>query len=77
MRTSLVALGLMIGLFLLAMGRLGARTTMASVGEDDFRKLEQVWLDAASVPDLPTLRKMFSEEFMGPRSAAVCLARTM
>jgi hypothetical protein len=65
MRTSLVALGLMIGLFLLAMGRLGARTTMASVGEDDFRKLEQAWLDAASVPDLPTLRKMFSDEFMG------------
>jgi hypothetical protein len=65
MRTSLVALGLMICASIFAIGRLGARTTTASMGEDDFRKMEQSWLDAASVPDLPTLRKMFSEDFMG------------
>ena len=35
------------------------------MGEDDFRKLEQAWLDAAAGPDLPALRKMFSDDFMG------------
>jgi hypothetical protein len=35
------------------------------MGEDDFRRLEQTWLDAASVPDLSVLRKMFSDDFMG------------
>jgi len=65
MRTSLVALGLVICFSVLAIGHLGARTSPANVSEDDFRKLEQSWLDAASVPDLPTLRKMFSEDFMG------------
>jgi len=33
--------------------------------EDDFRKMEQAWLDAASVPDLPVLQKMLSDDFMG------------
>jgi hypothetical protein len=65
MRASLVALGLMICASIFAIGRLGARTTTASMGEDDFRKMEQSWLDAASVPDLLTLRKMFSNDFMG------------
>ena len=37
----------------------------ANPGEDDFRRLEQAWLDAAAVPDLPVLRKMFSDDFMG------------
>ena len=54
------------GLFL---SHLYARTTVGTppvkMGEDDFRKLEQRWLDAASVPDLPLLRKMFSDDFMG------------
>ena len=40
-------------------------TTTATMNEDDFRKLEQAWLDAESVPDLPALRKMFSNDFMG------------
>jgi ketosteroid isomerase-like protein len=35
------------------------------MGENDFRKLEQTWLDAASVPDLPVLQKMLSDDFMG------------
>lgn len=65
MRTSLVAFGLVICLFLLAFERLSARTFPGNMGEDDFRKMEQTWLDAASVPDLPVLRKMFSEDFMG------------
>jgi hypothetical protein len=33
--------------------------------EDDFRKLEQAWLDATAVPDPPALRKMSSDDFMG------------
>lgn len=65
MRTHLAALGLLIGLSLIAFGRPSARTSPANMGEDDFRKLEQAWLDAASVPDLPALRKMLSDEFMG------------
>ena len=65
MRTHLAALGLLICLSLIAFGRSSARTSPANMGEDDFRKLEQAWLDAASVPDLPALRKMLSDEFMG------------
>jgi ketosteroid isomerase-like protein len=37
----------------------------ASKPEDQIRTLEQQWLDAAAVPDLPTLRKMFASDFMG------------
>jgi ketosteroid isomerase-like protein len=40
------------------------------MSEDDFRKLEQNWLDAAAVPDLPSLQKMFSDDFMGTSFAA-------
>jgi ketosteroid isomerase-like protein len=65
MRTWLIALGLVICISLLAFGRPSAPATAASMTEDDFRKLEQNWLDAASVPDLPALRKMFSDDFMG------------
>jgi ketosteroid isomerase-like protein len=65
MRTWLAGFGLVICISLLAFGRPSARATASSMGEDDFRKLEQAWLDAASVPDLPALRKMFSDDFMG------------
>ena len=65
MRTWLAVLGLVICVALFAFGRSSARTATANMGEDDFRKLEQAWLDAASVPDLPALRKMFSDDFMG------------
>jgi ketosteroid isomerase-like protein len=65
MRTWLAALGLVICISLLAFGRLSAPTSGATLGEDDFRKMEQAWLNAAAVPDLPALRKMFSEDFMG------------
>ena len=65
MRTWLAALGLVIFISLVAFGRPSEGTTATNMGEDDFRKLEQAWLDAAAVPDLPALRKMFSDDFMG------------
>jgi ketosteroid isomerase-like protein len=65
MKTWLVALGLVICISLLAFGRPSARASTANMGEEDFRKMEQAWLDAASVPDLPVLQKMFSDDFMG------------
>jgi ketosteroid isomerase-like protein len=65
MRTWLVALGLVLCVAVLAFGRAGVRGSAVNLGEDDFRKLEQAWLDAAAAPDLPALRKMFSDDFMG------------
>jgi ketosteroid isomerase-like protein len=65
MRTRLGVLGLVICISLVAFGRLSTRMATANMGEDDFRKLEQAWLDAAAGPDLPALRKMFSDDFMG------------
>lgn len=59
------ALALITGICVLAFGRLSVGSSRTGVGEDDFRKLEQKWLDAASVPDIPTLSKMFSDDFMG------------
>jgi ketosteroid isomerase-like protein len=65
MRIWLAALGLVICISLLTFARLEARTGTANMGEDDFRKMEQAWLDAESGPDLAVLRKMFSDDFMG------------
>lgn len=65
MRTWLAALGLVICISIVTFVRLNAHPTTANTSEDDFRKMEQAWLDAASVPDLPALRKMFSDDFMG------------
>ena len=75
MRTWLAALGLVIFVSLIAFGRPGVRTTATNMGEDDFRKLEQAWLDAAAVPDLPALRKMFSDDFMGTSFGAGVLSK--
>ena len=75
MRTWLVALGLVICISLLAFGRPNARTTTANMGEEDFRKLEQAWLDAASSPDLPALQKMLSDDFMGTSFGAGVLSK--
>src|SRR5579863_2787053 len=75
MRTWLAALGLVIFISLVAFGRPGGSTTAASMGEDDFRKLEQAWLNAAAVPDLPALRKMFSDDFMGTSFGAGVLSK--
>jgi ketosteroid isomerase-like protein len=52
-----------------------ARAISMNMGEDDFRKLEQAWLDAASVPDLPALRKMLSDDFMGTSFGAGVLSK--
>jgi ketosteroid isomerase-like protein len=49
--------------------------TSTNMGENDFRKLEQAWLDAASVPDLPALRKMLSDDFMGTSFGAGVLGK--
>jgi ketosteroid isomerase-like protein len=45
--------------------RISTNANPANMTEDDFRKLEQNWLDAAATPDLPALRKMLSDDFMG------------
>jgi ketosteroid isomerase-like protein len=65
MKTWLTALGLVICVSVLAFGRPSGPTISANMGDGDFRKLEQAWLDAAAGPDLPALRKMFSDDFMG------------
>jgi hypothetical protein len=64
MKTSLALLSLVAGLCLLAFGRLSLAGARQPTPED-FRRLEQRWLDAASVPDLPVLRKMIADDFMG------------
>ena len=61
----LIALGLVGCFCLLAFGRPNAPVSSTNMTKDDFRKLEQQWLDAAAVPDLPALRKMFADDFMG------------
>lgn len=65
MKTWLVGLGLAACFCLLAFGRPSASTSSANMTENDFRKLEQNWLDAAATPDLPALRKMMADDFMG------------
>ena len=65
MRTGLIALAVVTCISLVAVGPRNARASTANMGEDDFRKMEQAWLDAAAAPNLPVLRKMFSEDFMG------------
>jgi hypothetical protein len=63
MKLRLAVLSLVACISFLAFAHSKAATINPS--EDDFRKLEQAWLDAAAVPDLPVLRKMFSDDFMG------------
>jgi Domain of unknown function (DUF4440) len=65
MKSWLTVLGLMACVSLVAFGRPNVRPSASSMGEDDFRKLEQAWLDAASVPNLPALRQILSDDFMG------------
>jgi ketosteroid isomerase-like protein len=77
MKKWLAVVVLVIGVALLAFGRHETRaTTAANMSEDDFRKMEQAWLDAASVPDLPALRKMFSDDFMGTSFGAAVLGKS-
>jgi hypothetical protein len=64
-KKSLIVLALAGRCALAAFTSPGVDKSNGSPSEDDFRKMEQDWLDAAAVPDLPTLRKMFSHDFMG------------
>jgi ketosteroid isomerase-like protein len=59
-----------------AFGRPHASISSSTASEDDFRKLEQAWLDATSTPDLPTLRKMLSDDFMGSSFAGGVLSKS-
>jgi ketosteroid isomerase-like protein len=76
MRIWMAALGLAGCLCLLAFGRPSPSSVPASVNEEDFRKLEQNWLDAAAGPDMPALRKMFADDFMGTSFGAGVLSKT-
>jgi ketosteroid isomerase-like protein len=76
MRTWLVGLGLVACFALFAFGRPSPSTSSANMTESDFRKLEQNWLDAAATPDLPALRKMMADEFMGTAFGAKVLSKS-
>jgi ketosteroid isomerase-like protein len=65
MRIRLAVLAFVGCVCVLAFGRPAASSALAGMTEDDFRKLEQTWLDAAAVPDLPALRRIFADDFMG------------
>jgi len=76
MRIWMAVFGLAGCLCLLAFGRPSASNSPTNMTEDDFRKLEQNWLDAAAAPDLPALRKMFADDFMGTSFGAGVLSKT-
>lgn len=65
MKIWLAVLGLVGCVCVVGFARPAVTGPAASMSEDDFRQLEQKWLDAASVPDLPALRKIFADDFMG------------
>ncbi len=75
MKHLLVVFALLGCILLLALGRSNASNSTANMTEDDFRNLEQNWLDAASVPDLPALRKMFADDFMGTSFGSEVLSK--
>jgi len=74
MKTWPAAFMLVACISLLAFAR--SSTPTSTSAEDDIRKLEQTWLDAAAAPDLPLLRKMFSDDFMGTSFGAGVLSKT-
>jgi hypothetical protein len=78
MRNWLVALGLAACLGMFAFGSANAPSTSNSNPrtDDDLRKLEQTWLDAAAVPDLPELRRIFADDFMGTSFGGGVLSKT-
>ena len=76
MKTWLVGLGLVACFALLAFGRPSASTSSSEMTENDFRKLEQNWLDAAAKPDLPALRKMMADDFMGTAFGSDVLSKS-
>jgi len=76
MRIWMAVLSLGGCLCLLAIGRPTTSSASANMTEDDFRKLEQNWLDAAAAPDLPILQKIFADDFMGTSFGAGVLSKT-
>ena len=76
MRIWIAVLGLAACCCLLAFGRSNAASVPANMTEDDFRKLEQNWLDAEAGPNLPALRKMFADDFMGTSFGGGVLSKT-
>jgi ketosteroid isomerase-like protein len=78
MKALLATLGVAACLCLLAFGHSNAATspTANAKSEDDVRKLEQAWLDAAAVPDLAALRKMLDDDFMGTSFGVGVLNKT-
>ena len=78
MRNWLVALSLAACFCMVAFGFANAPDTSNSnpKTDDDLRKLEQNWLDAAAVPDLPALRRMFADDFMGTSFGGGVLSKT-
>jgi ketosteroid isomerase-like protein len=75
MKIWMAALGLLSCFCLAAMARPKAPGSATNMTEDDFRQLEQKWLDAASAPDLPALRKIFTDDFMGTSFGAGVLSK--
>jgi ketosteroid isomerase-like protein len=75
MKIAVAAFGLLACIALLAFEPSRARSSTSALSEDDFRKMEQGWLDAASVPDLPALRKILSDDFMGTSFGAGVLGK--
>lgn len=65
MKIWVTVLGLVSCLCLTLLARPNTSGSLANMTEDDFRQLEQKWLDAASAPDLPALRKIFADDFIG------------
>lgn len=76
MKPWLPVLALVACVLLLAFVHTNAQSSAATPSEDDFRKMEQAWLDAASVPDLPALQKMFSDDFMGTSFGGAVLSKS-
>jgi len=75
MKPSLGVLFLIV-LVAAALGRPHFSASPAPVTENDFRKLEQAWLNAASTADLPALRKILSDDFMGSSFAPRILSKS-
>ena len=76
MKPSLGFLFLLVGVAIAGFGRPHSSPSPATVTEDDFRKLAQAWLNAASTPDLPALRKILSDDFMGSSFAPRILSKS-
>lgn len=75
MKKWIAVVSLVAGICALAFGKLSLNSSPAAMSEDDFRRLEQKWLDAASVPDIPTLSKIFSDDFMGTSFGSKVLSK--